>query len=655
MPIVTRGNFNTSFDLSNLKKKDFGYEYPFDLNLKPGEQTHDKLRDRVLNLALESRNIMVRRFGSWREIDRTMTAYIPISEKEKQLRRNDPRKPISIVVPLNYAAKEILLTYMTAAFIEFPFFKYDGIGPEDIAKAILMEHHISYQVRRKSLGLNMHTMWQDAYKYGIGPMTVEWRRDVRKVRRPVIKEGGLLRRRRVEVEANEKVLYEGNVFYNIDPYEFMPDPNFPSYDTESHEFDAWFERFNMQKLLDLETSMPDDFFNVKYLEFIDGRSSLLRFETDDRGKKTQIDKNSSATIYTKPVDVIVAYVDLVPKAWDLGDDTSPETWVFKIAGDEIIIDAGPTNLSHGMKPVVCCAPDFDGHSISPVSRMELGYGLNEAVNFLYNGHITNVRKLINNMLIVDPGLANYNDVVNTREGAVIRMRKAVWGLGKIGDAVAQIPIQDITANNMADISAIKTLAEQVLGTPDIVSGRVSQKKERVSSAETRAAGQAALSRLEKDAKIIFMQAHNPLAIMMAEHTAQNITEERWVKIIGTLEEKIEKELKLKEGRAKITPDTFEDFAVDVLPSDGTIPGSHRDPQTLIQFFQSLSALPPEQLVRFDLVNIVKTIARRNGIKEVDNWESGQQAIPPVQAQVLPDEEVARQAQAGNIAPIGELQ
>lgn len=663
MPPVTRGNFNSSMDLTSLTNKDFGYEYPFGLDLKPGSSTHNELRDRVLDLAQESRNIMVRRFDSWREIDRTMTAYIPLSEEEKVRQSADPRRPVSIVVPLSYASLQVLLTYMSAAFMEFPFFKYEGIGPEDIISAILMEHHISYQVQRKSLGLHMHTMWQDGYKYGVGPMAVEFIKDSRTTRRVVTTKGGLFTRDKVTEQDERRVIYEGNVFRPIDPYEYMPDTSFPAWDIESHQFTAWFERFNWMKLLDMEAANPESYFNVKYLEFIDGRSSLLRHGNSwnvgaegDREDKSLIGKHSESTIYTKPIDVIPMYVDLVPKAWGLGNITDVETWVFKIAGDEVIIDAGPTNLSHGMKPVVACAPDFDGHSISDISRMELGYGLNTAVNFLYNSHITNVRKAVNNIFVVDPGLANYNDITDTREGAVIRMRKAVWGLGKIGDAVVQLAVNDVTANNMNDINQITQIARQVFGSQESISGGIAGKKERVSSAETRQAAQSALSRLEKDAKITFMQAHNPLAIMMAEHTAQNLSEERWVKISGTLPDDLKKELdnknRIKNDRILLKPEDLESFSTDVLPSDGTIPGSHRDPQTLQQFFQNIANLPPEQLVQFDMVDIVTSIGRRMGVKEVQGWVSGQPPmLPQVESTIQDQGEINKQVGKGNMVPV----
>ena len=148
-----------------------------------------------------------------------------------------------------------------------------------------------------------------------------------------------------------------------------------------------------------------------------------------------------------------------------------------------------------MKPVRVVGQDFDGHSISPVSRMEMDYPIQHGINWMYNNHVTNMRKAVNNMLVVDPGLANYNDVTDTRTGAVIRMRKAVWGLGRIKDAVMQLPINDVTRGNIADAAWLMDVEDRVTAAQDSVSGAISQKKERVSSFESRQAAQSSVSRL----------------------------------------------------------------------------------------------------------------------------------------------------------------
>lgn len=649
MPNVNRGGAKTSLDPYEVKRANFKYSYPEGLNLKPFSLKHDKLRDMVVDRATESRQVMTARFKEWRKIDMSMTGYITADDAELKVQADDPRKPIAIVVPTSYANHQVLLTYHTAALLSEMIFKYEGIGPEDIAKAIIMEHLIDIQARRSKMLLNLHTMASDAYKYNIGICALEWivkKSGGRKVVRSI--EADLLTRAStVEESLPGRVLYEGNRLLSIDPYEYLPDPHFEAHDVQSMENVGWIYRTNYFKLLKEEQANPGDYFNVRFIEFMDGTSQLYREGRDERSKKTKLDRKSDSTIFAKPVDVLVQLVDLIPSQWDLGQGEFPETWLFKIAGDELIIDAGPIQLEHGMKPVVACSPDFDGHSVISTSRMELGQPLQHAINWLYNSHITNVRKAVNNMLVVDPGLANFNDVTDTRAGAVIRMRKSVWGLGRIKDAVMQLPINDVTRNNMNDVSALMNIDDRVSGAQDAVSGLISQKKERISSFESRQAATSAISRLEKDSRIMYVQAYYDLAYMMAFHTIQLMEEDTYVNITGRLLQDLPKEYNVDRERVAVKSELFNNFRFDVIPHDGSIPGSHGDPVALNQFFATITR-DPSIAQAFDIIKLTKVIGRELGIKNVDDF------VNKGGGAVLPDEVVDEQANAGNLVSIPEL-
>jgi hypothetical protein len=65
-------------------------------------------------------------------------------------------------------------------------------------------------------------------------------------------------------------------------------------------------------------------------------------------------------------------------------------------------------------------------------------------------------------------------------------------------------------------------------------------------------------------------------------------------------------------------------------------------------FQVISA-NPELAAQFDTMKIFQYWARLTGAKNLEDFVKR----TPMQAQVLPDEEVAAQAQAGNIIPMEE--
>jgi hypothetical protein len=146
----------------------YNYQYPMGMNLRPLSPTHEKLKTEIYRRATESYSVMSERFDSWNTIDESLTAYIPTDEEEDELLQKDSRKPVSIVVPYSYATLETVLTYLVAAFVQDPLFRYEGWSPEDIYGAKLMELVIQQQCLKGKLGLNLHTMFRDALAYGIG-------------------------------------------------------------------------------------------------------------------------------------------------------------------------------------------------------------------------------------------------------------------------------------------------------------------------------------------------------------------------------------------------------------------------------------------------------------------------------------------------------
>lgn len=652
MPSVIRGGSKTSLDLSTVPKGGYDYTYPFDLDLKPGSEIHDRLRDRIMDRAWESRESIGKRFASWRKIDEVQTAYIPTSDAEKRVKDADERKPVSIVVPTMYANHQILLTYHVAALLESPICRYEGVGPEDVYKAILMQHYIDQQARRSKLILALHTIASDAYKYGIGIGAVSWsvkRAPGVNVERS-LEESLVSRSQNLDLNIPERILYEGNEVKAIDPYIYLPDPSYECYDVQNMEHIGWIYPTNRFALLKEEKVSEGSRFNARYLEhMLDGRSTLTLSASDGRTEKTLVDRKTKDTLYSNPVDVITKFIDLIPSDWGLGDSDEVETWMFEIVGDEVIIGAGPTDLAHGMKPAFAMSPDYDGHSAFSPSRMEIDYPMQHSINYLYNNHIANLRKAVNNMLVVDPGLANYNDVVDTREGAVIRMRKAVWGLGRVKEAVAQLPINDVTRGNMADAAFLMQLEDRVTGAESAVSGQIHPKRERISSTETRQAIMSSLQRLEKDARVMYTQGYYDMAFMFAWHVVQFMQEETFVKMGGDLPADLTRELGVEKERAKVGPDLFKDMRWDVLPSDGTLPGAQGDPSSLNQFLQIV--LSNQEVVQeFDVVRIAAQVARGIGVRNVSNFRRRL----PLNATVAPEDEIEEQTNNGNLVPVGAL-
>ena len=636
MPSIITSPDSPGIDFGSWDHHDFEYDYPAGLDLKPGSTQHKTILGRVMRYGIESARVISRRHRSWEDVDEKLTAYIPTTEKEKEIRDKDRRKPVSIVFPYSYAILETLVSYLVAAFFPEPIFRYEGMGPEDIAGAILLEKVINLHCNHNKVALNLHTMFRDCSVYGFGVVSPQW---VVKLGKKATREG----------TAQDAVLFEGNALANIDPYRYLPDPAMPIHDIQRGEYVGWMDRTNYMDML-AEEQVDDDLFNVRYLQYVSSKVSSIF------GLSTHSSRRSSSRYWdislnrqvSDPVDQLHMYVKLIPKQWKLGNSDVPEKWLFTIAGDAVIIRAKPLGLNHNMFPVAICAPDFDGYSPLAYSRLEILGGMQTVVDWLFNSHIANVRKAVNDKLIVDPFLINVKDLESSEPGGFVRMRRPAWGKSLIDSAVKQLGITDITANNMRDVGAVIQYMQQVGGTDNPIMGSLrTGGPERLTGAEYRGTAQGAISRLERIAKIVGVQAMQDIGYMFAHHTQQLMSEDMYVKASGDWPKQLMQTLGVQDDRVKVSPrDIIADY--NLLVRDGSIPGGNFS-DVFVQLFKIISE--NQQLLQtFDIVRVFEYIAVNAGAKNIDSFRLKQ--VPPVQPQIIPDELALAQAQLGNLVPIG---
>lgn len=632
-----------------LQRANFEYKYPRNKDLKPGSDFHDQLVDRIMVRARESYRVMKHKHEDWREIDKSLRAYVPPENKEDE-KESKPK----IVMPQTFATLETLLTYMFSAFMQSPIFNYEGTGPEDVLGAQLMTKLIDYQCTRTGVGLSLHTQFRDAFAYGIGAVHPKWTRKHGKTTEKVQKGTLDMFNETVTITDEErrtskrKLLFEGNELENIDPYRYLPDPNMPAHEVQDSEYVGWIERTNYTSLLKRDRDNDDFIFNGKYLQFIDGQSSLVTGESDEH-RENQDAADYLSTV--SPVDVIWMYVDIIPNEWDFGSSQYPETWLFGVSADKVIVAAQPLGLDHGMKPIAVTAPDFDGYSASPVSRLGMVHDIQNLIDFLYSSHIQNVRKAINDMFIIDPSLVNYHDAADPKPGKLIRMRRAAWGRGAVGDAIKQFDVQDVTQGHVGDSDYLTDVMNQVASTNENLQGSLANRTSRISASEAKQVRSSGLSRLEKVARIISMQSMIPVGMMFASHTQQLMEEETFIKVTGEWKQKLQEDFgrEVERNRTRVRPT---DLVVnyDVVPHDGTIPGSE-NVQSLTEIM-GMVMQNPMVAQQFDMFRMVKHIARQSGVKNVDDFVK---QAENTDIQVQPDQQVQQQAQQGNLIPQGNGQ
>lgn len=649
MPPYVQGSTEMSLS-QDIVNKDFGYEYPKGLQLRPGTKQHSKIKDEILKRAYESSGTMTKRHTSWREIDATLTTYVrptkpknsgkqSLSSKSRQhtINARKASQDIEIVFPYSYTILETLMSYLMATFVRDPMIRYEGVGSEDIIGATLLEKVIALDCVRNKVGLALHTMFRDSLAYGIGIATPTWKEKFGKKRlrkqRTVL---GIPLPGQFTTSVTEGLLYEGNDLENIDPYLILPDTNFGIQEVQKSEFFGWINPTNYMDLLSEEKD-DDNLFNVKYLKMLGSKGSSILKDASGRDNKSSTSANRDSSI-SNPVDEVNMYIKIIPRDWGLGKGEYPEKWYFTLANDTIVTRAMPLNLDHDEFPVVAVSPDYDGYSTTPIGKMEILSGMQSTLDWMFNSHIKNVRKSINDMFVIDPYLINANDVENPEAGKVIRTRRPAWGRG-VKDSIMQFPVSDVTRGHVNDANSIMSYMDKVGGADSAAQGSLrSGGPERLTGAEFKGTQQGQFNRLNRMATVIGLQGMQDLGYMFAMHTKQFLSQDTYVKIVGTLPQELMKiQGALKNGRMKISPyDLLVDFDVKVM--DGSVPGGN-DSGELLAVFEILSK-QPELAAKFDMFRIFEQIAKNGGVKEIERFEARQ----------MPDEQIASEVEAGNLIP-----
>ena len=132
----------------------------------------------------------------------------------------------------------------------------------------------------------------------------------------------------------------------------------------------------------------------------------------------------------------------------------------------------------------------------------------------------------------------------------------------------------------------------------------------------------------------------------ATNTQQMMDNETYVRATGRWQEQLMREYGVEpSGHIKVDPfKLLVDY--DVFVRDGSVPGSNFS-EGWLQMFNILAG-SEELMQQFDMTRIFMHIARSMGAKNVEEFKRN---ASQVQTQVMPDENVAREVERGNLTPV----
>ena len=611
--------------------------------LKFGSEFHSKINRAVCNRFEMSENELSDRHEQWKKDEESYLAFIPTNEADR-LRHEKRRvegitQQTTLIIPYSYAMLMTAHTYWTSVFLaRDPVMQFMGRHGEAEQNVHMLEAILNYQVTVGRMLVPFYVWLLDMGKFGVGILGNYWEDEKipisEFVSKPVTFLGIPIGDKSETVYQTRLVQgYQGNKVYNVRPYNWFPDPRKSLMDFQMGEFVG----VEMDNISVMDLRENEEYINVAAAEKIKSAINI------DRGSD-QVELPASSDEHLQPVDVTSVatgmvrelYIRLIPKDWGLGPNEHSEKWVFTQWNEKVIIGAQPYGANHNEFPFSIQEYEPDGYALAKRSMMEISKPMTDIMDWLVNTHFFNIRKVLNDSLVVDPSLITMKDLTDPNPGKIIRIRPRGYGAGLLDAAVQQLKVQDVTGTHMNDIGFVANMLQRVHGVTEQVMGQPLPTGRR-SASEARQTAAFGINRLKTNAEFASAQGWGPLAQQLVQNTQQYMTLERQFRIAGDTVNVRGAELFMQ-----ITPDDIKGF-YDYVPVDGTLPVDRHAQAVLWQQMLAQLAGNPALLQQYDVAGIFGWVAKLAGLKNVDQFR----------LQLTDAEILQQQLQAGNVVGINE--
>ena len=705
MPIIQQGGQmdyagGGGASLDEMSRQDRGYTYPNGLDLRPGSPMSQMIVQEIVARAQEAWRVRKADHPRMREMDNIMTGYITLDEKERLRQGADPRKPVSIVLPVTYAAGNTVHTQiMSLLTAQDELHRLNPRSPEDtIGTALLEKMLLASSQHYGEIAVRSTSVW-DFLKYGFSATCSTFHQEhaFRTIQKPVTiadpLTGEEIPTGEMEPTTIPWLRFEGVKTFNIDPYSLLTDPNCAMHAVNDMEYIGYDTMTNRMDLLTLERH-NNRWFNARFLADAMGTGGSY---LNDRirnvyemagGEATGGRRKGGLATEAKlnAVGLLCLYVTLIPKEWyvevkgkriHLGQEEYPVKYMFAISGDQILHYCAPFDEDHQEYPIFVVTPTGDGYGNSPMALLELTKGAQKAIDYSWNARAKFQQYMAIPRFIGNDTFVNVKDVMS---GAPFIRLNRVGVNVNIDTILKQVQMQDVTQGNIPDIGLLHDFIQRATSATDNVQGVMRTSGERRSAEEARGSRLGALSRIEKMVMLAFHQGWSRQTIVMAHQIRQYTTQETYVRVLGRYEEELFQEYGKQQaagapGFAQDWQGLFPvsasnlDVDIDVVPMDVTKRGEEYF-ETWVQLY-SMLASNAQLLPLYNMGRIFKHIARLGGARNVSDFlnppmpmqgamplPGGQpfaqpgQFAPGVTGNILQDGQVRDMIAAGDVTPIG---
>ncbi len=413
-----------------------------------GSEEHRRLVELVRSRRDYSSRHISARYPSWRQSERTMRAFVDTTETNTEGKLVAPFAS-SIVLPVTQAVVQTQLAFDLAAFTQNqPVVQLDGENPSSVRSAKVMEQVLEWEWRKKRMIIELMSWLFDRRRYGVGILWNRWTKNVsyveaeedRTISLPLL---GLTIPRPPRKFLKEVVQYEGNEAYATDPFRFWPDPRVPIARIQDGEFVGRTIRRSFSYLLEQEAAgfyqnvnliPPHTQANLK----VGGTEPNVGNSSDRErslGLTSVFSQFGDTTDFQDRgyVDLDEFVIKMVPRRYGLDDSDRPQKWWITMANDSIIVRAERFGYDHDEFPVAIMEGNIDAHSQLNQGTVEQLQPLQTIASYLWNSHYENVRKFLNDSLVVNPKYIMIEDILAPQPGRLIRLKPEAQNIPNVMD------------------------------------------------------------------------------------------------------------------------------------------------------------------------------------------------------------------------------
>lgn len=457
----------------------------------------------------------------------------------KAKKRNEPEK---VFVPLTHSQTQTFVAFATMLLTQRDyFFDMTGAGsesqrPAELATAVL-ERDLEYN---KFTGILLPQFLVDVCRYGVGIFKSDWVHEtvptMKQVPDPKWKPDPTLPMQVAPPMVNKyvpQISYLGNRVTVVSPYRWFPDTRLPITRAKYGQFMADEIEYSRDELKQMESA--GECAGVDYIPtipnnaYMDRRSFLLD-QQPALGTDPMISPEDAkhyvlvTEIEYKCNPSKVEIDDGVFLDPDLDAEVVYQIWV---GNDNRIIRIVDQGYEHNEFLYDTAQFFNDQNRLLNFGIAELLAPMQTITDWLLNSRVANVRKVINNQLIVDPRYVDMNDL--KERNAVIRLKGTVDGMS-IENYIKQLAVTDVTTGHIGDMEVVRGLSEDATGLSENLVGQYSSGRR--SAREASNVNANAASRVILPVKGLWQSAILPLGKKMLRNLRQGLDAPQLVKVVG---------------------------------------------------------------------------------------------------------------------------